>query len=153
MPPLLLVRSARSGEAFYFKIYLVKSKIFVIFVYRIKPIIMSSPLIKISKKAKSKIDQAKIILSIMCLLSDIKLSDTELTTLSYFIVYGITEKTKNLILTARILKTEDSLKNAMTKFRKSGLIKKNERKEDLLAEQVRFPISDTTGILIKVDNT
>jgi hypothetical protein len=111
------------------------------------------PLIKIPKKSKSKIDQTKIILSILCLLSEIKLSDTELTTLSYFIVYGLTEKTKNLILTSKILKTEDSLRNAMTKFRKFGLIKKNDRKEDLLTDGITFPPTDIVGILIKVDNT
>jgi len=114
---------------------------------------MGVPLLKLSKKSKTKIDQAKIILSVLCLLSDISLSDTELTTLSYFIVYGLTEKTKSLILSGKILKTEDSLRNAMTKFRKFGLIKKNERKEDLLADQISFPLTDVFGILIKVDNT
>ena len=114
---------------------------------------MSVPLLKISKKSTSKIDQAKTILSVLCLLSTISLSDTELTTLAYFIVYGLNDKTKNLILTARILKTEDSLRNAMTKFRKFGLIRKNERKEDLLSDRINFPLTDTTGILIKIDNT
>lgn len=114
---------------------------------------MSVPLLKVSKKCTSKVDQAKTVLSVLCLLSNISLSDTELTTLAYFIVYGLTEKTKQLIISSKILKTEDSLRNAMTKFRKFGLLKKNERKEDLLAEQINFPLTDTTGILIRVDNT
>lgn len=114
---------------------------------------MGIPLLKISKKSKSKIDQAKLVLSVLCLLSSISLSDTELTALAYFMVYGINEKTKSLIITAKILKTDDSLRNAMTKFRKFGLIKKNERKEDLLVDQINFPLTDVMGILIKVDNT
>jgi hypothetical protein len=56
-------------------------------------------LVKVVKKTNSKIDQIKTLLSIYCLLSGIKLSQSELTLLSYFIVYGITEETKERVIT------------------------------------------------------
>ena len=82
------------------------------------------PLIKIKKKVSGKINQAIMIISIFCALNNIKLSDAEKTALSYFLVYGINDVTKNLIIKAKTFDSYDTIKNLMTKFRKKSLIKK-----------------------------
>lgn len=110
-------------------------------------------LIKVEKKTNGKIDQAKVLLSVFCLLLEIKLSETELTVLAYFLVYKITETTKELILKSEILKSEDSLKNTMSKLKKLGLIKKSSvSKEYYVTEQINVQPDPVLAMMIKIDN-
>lgn len=110
--------------------------------------------LRISKKTHSKIDQTKCVLSIFCFLSDISLSDTELTVLSYFIVYGINDTTKKLIIDSQILKSEDSLKNTISKLKKVGLIKKALYGKDYeINESINIKPESVLAMLIKIDNS
>lgn len=111
-------------------------------------------LIKVEKKSEGKIEQAKIALSVFCLLSDIKLSDTELTVLSYFLVYKDNESTRQLILKSELLKTEESLSNTISKLKKFGLLKKNAlTKEYTVNQKINFQPDLIIGMLIKIDNS
>jgi len=111
-------------------------------------------LVKIKKKTNSKVEQAKVLIALFCLLINIKLSDTELTVLAYFMVYRITRKTKDLILSSGILKTEDSLKNTMSKLKKFGMLVRNiDSKEYTLRKDLDFAVDPVMGVLIKIDNT
>jgi hypothetical protein len=110
-------------------------------------------LVKIRKKTNNKVEQAKTIIALFCLLTNIKLSDTELTVLSYFMVYKINRKTKDLILSAGILKSEDSLKNTLSKLKKFGMLVKNvDSKEYSLRKDLDFSLNPIMGVLIKIDN-
>lgn len=110
--------------------------------------------IKIKKKTTSKVEQAKLIIALFNILINIKLSDTELTVLAYFMVYRINRKTKDLILAAGILKTEDSLKNTMSKLKKFGmLVRHSDSKEYTLRKDLDFPLNQQLGMLIKIDNS
>jgi hypothetical protein len=110
-------------------------------------------LVKIKKKTTSKVEQAKTLIAIFCLLMNIKLSDTELTVLAYFMVYKINRKTKDLILSSGILKTEDSLKNTLSKLKKFGmLVKSVDSKEYSLRKDLDFNLSPVMGVLLKLDN-
>ena len=114
---------------------------------------MTIPLIKFFKKTTSKIEQAKVVLSIFCLLSNIKLSDAELTVMAYFLVYKIKESTKELILKSQVLKSADSLSNAISKLRGKGLIKKtDDTQEDYISNDISFEPEPVLGMIIKVDN-
>lgn len=110
-------------------------------------------LVKIKKKTNSKVEQAKVLIAMFCLLMNVKLSDTELTVLAYFMVYRINRKTKELILSSGILKTEDSLRNTMSKLKKFGMLVRDENKEYTLRKDLDFPPSPIMGILIKIDNS
>lgn len=111
-------------------------------------------LVKIKKKTNSKVEQAKVLIAIFCLLINIKLSDTELTVLAYFMVYRINRKTKDLILSSGILKTEDSLKNTMSKLKKFGmLVRDSESKEYTLRKDLDFQVNPIVGVIIKIDNS
>jgi hypothetical protein len=110
-------------------------------------------LVKIRKKTNSKVEQAKVLIAMFCLLTNIKLSDTELTVLAYFMVYKINRKTKDLILNAGILKSEDSLKNTLSKLKKFGmLVREIDSKEYSLRKDLDFTLNPVMGILIKIDN-
>jgi hypothetical protein len=99
-------------------------------------------LVKIKKKTNSKVEQAKTMISIFCLLMNIKLSDTELTVLAYFMVYKINRKTKDLILNAGILKSDDSLKNTLSKLKKFGMLVRNiDSKEYSLRKELYFTLT------------
>lgn len=110
-------------------------------------------LVKVVKKTNSKIEQAKTLLSIFCLLSDIRLSQTELTVLAYFLVYKINEQTKDLITKSELL-TPDSLKNTMSKLSKFGLIKKSTVSKDYyVSEKINISPDTKIGMLIQIDNS
>lgn len=109
------------------------------------------PLIKIEKKTSGKVEQAKVLISIYCQLFNIKLSKSDLTVLAYFMVYKLTSETEKLILKAKILANEGSLRNVMSKLRKFKLIKKV-NKEDVLNESLNLDLEPVMGIIIKIDN-
>lgn len=110
-------------------------------------------LVKIVKKTNSKIDQAKTLLSVFCLLSDIRLSEAELTVLAYFLVYKISDTTKELIIKSQILNS-GSLKNTISKLNRFGLIKKDPvRKAYHLNEKLQLHMDNQVGLLIKIDNS
>jgi hypothetical protein len=109
-------------------------------------------LIKVVKKTNTKLDQAKTILSIFCLLSDVRLSETDLTVMAYFMVYQITDETKKLIIDSKILNA-DSLQNTISRLKKFGLIKKsNIGKSYHISEKIAVKLDSEIGMLIKIDN-
>lgn len=111
-------------------------------------------LVTIKKKTNGKVEQAKKVIALFCLLMDIKPSDTELTVLAYFMVYKINRRTKDLILSSGILKSEDSIKNTMSRLKKFGLLKRPiDSKEYILNEKINITLNPVVGILIKIDNT
>lgn len=111
-------------------------------------------LVTIKKKTNSKVEQAKKVIALFCLLMDIKLSDTELTVLAYFMVYRVSRRTKDLILSSNILKSEDSLKNTLCKLKKFGLLKRSvDSKEYSLNDKINISLNPVIGILIKIDNS
>lgn len=110
-------------------------------------------LIKIEKKTSGKIEQAKWVLGVFCFMSDIRLSDTELTVLSYFLVYKDSPSTRERIVKSEILKSEDSLNNAVSKLKKMGLLKKDQiSKEYSVNTKINFKPDSVVGLLIKIDN-
>lgn len=110
--------------------------------------------IRIIKKTKGKIDQAKVIINIFCMLNEISLSDTELTVIAYYLVYMDNKEVKDLILKGKILKSEDSLKNTISKLKRIGLLKKSQVNKDYeVHERLKFTLEPVIGFLIKIDNS
>lgn len=110
-------------------------------------------LVRIIKKTNNKIDQAKAIISVFCLLSEVKLSDTETTVLAYFLVYGVSLGTEELIIKSH-LHTPYSLNNTKSKLKRFGLLKKDYRtKQYQVNEKLSVKPDPHIGILIKIDNS
>jgi hypothetical protein len=107
-------------------------------------------LIKLNKKVDNKIDVVKQFLGIYCKVKDIKLSDTEITVLAYFILYGIKDETINLIFSSKI-SNPDSFKNILSKLRKNNFISKR-NKDDILNEDFKLNFDQNTiALLIKIN--
>ncbi len=109
--------------------------------------------IKITKRTKTKLEHTKLIVAIYCLLSGIKISDTESTIYSYFIIYKINDSTKKLIFDSELIHNNNSYKNILSKLKKLGLIQKNERREYFVGIDVLKSIESTVGFILKIDNT
>lgn len=110
-------------------------------------------LLKINKKAENKLDQAKILVSIYCLVSGLKISETDATVLAYYMVYKDNKTAKDLILKSGLLGNIDSLSNTLTKLRNAGLIKKSLiNKESMVTENLNITLDSVVGVIVKIDN-
>lgn len=85
------------------------------------------------------------------MLADIKLSETEMIVICYFIVYGYSNETKDLIITSKIVGGRDSLDNIVSKLRKFGLIQGRGDKAKL-NPQIAYKVTPVIGLFIKLDN-
>lgn len=108
-------------------------------------------LIRISKNFATKLDLTKFMLKMICMAREISLSDSQLTVLSYFIIYGINTKTKDLILNAKVCKNLNVIKGIMTKLKKNNFIYKDDLNgKTYIAEDLRIPLNDTIGLYFKL---
>lgn len=104
------------------------------------------PLIKLQKTIENKAELVKSFLYVYCYMNDIKLSDSERTIMSYFILYGIKKETVELIIKSK-LSNEDSLKNVMSKLRKHNFIKRV-NKTDVINKEFDLNVSGNTIALV-----
>lgn len=111
--------------------------------------------IKIEKKTEGKTEQIKLVLSILCLINGIKVSDTDLKVLSYYMVYKISEKTDDLLINSKVVKDMSALRNVKTKLKRLGFLKRTELyKSYELAISKDFSLDDNKiSLAIKLDNT
>lgn len=110
------------------------------------------PLIGISKTVSTKIDAARCIISIYNILNDIKISDTEVTVLAYFILYGINRDTKQLIIRSEICKNINVIKGILTKLKKNNLIYKDDLNGKVYVNPaLNINISPITAMYIKLN--
>lgn len=107
-------------------------------------------LIKLNKGVRSSTDLLKAVLYIYCYMEGIRLSDSELTTISYIINFGMRNETMDLILKSGIL-NEGSLKNALSKLRKHGFLQRV-NKNDVLNEKFKLKFEGEVALLLKIVN-
>lgn len=111
--------------------------------------------LKIEKKTKTKTEQIKLFLSILCTLNNIVLSDTDKLILAYFIQYRISHKTDELILASGIVKDIGMLRNVKYRLCKKGFLKRDAKEYktyELNGADMNFEDNDLR-MLIKLDNT
>lgn len=110
-------------------------------------------LVKLTKKSKNKIEHIKLIIDFICLTSELKLSDTQKIVLTYFTSYGINENTKRLIFKSGLLSSNNSYKNILSKFKKLGLISKDEiSRQYNVVNPILQKVDPVMGFLIKIEN-
>lgn len=110
-------------------------------------------IIKMVKSVGSKIELAKTIITVSICFSNIKLSDTEITILAYFMVYGINQQSKNLIVKSSICKSLANIKTIMVKLKKLELIYKDDITGKVcVTPSLNVDLTPTIGIYLKVDN-
>lgn len=81
---------------------------------------------KVTKKTKTKVDQYKFLISLMCLMNNIKLSETNITVLAYLVHYGVSDETDQFIMDSGIFDDKQLLRNAKTRLFKKGFLKRGD---------------------------
>lgn len=79
-------------------------------------------LFTIVKKTKTKVEQYKVLIALMCMMNEVKLSDTEMQVLAYFMYYGISDKTDKFIMSSGLFKSLTQLRNVKNELRKKEFL-------------------------------
>ncbi len=108
--------------------------------------------LRMRRKTESKIEVAGLLLTVYCLMSKIKINETERTVMAYFMVYGFKKSTKDLILRSKILGTYNSLENTLTKLRKVGLVVKDKEGFTKPCPSLNTVVENAMGIVIELKN-
>lgn len=109
--------------------------------------------LKMAKQVTTKIELAKAIIYITICFNSIKLSDTETTVMAYFMVYGINQQTKNLLIKSVVCKNINNIKTIMVKLKKLGLIYKDDLNgKVLITKSLAFELTPTVAMYLKLDN-
>jgi len=110
-------------------------------------------LVKMVKQVSTKIELAKTIVNISMCFNNIKLSDTEVSVLAYFMVYGINTQSKNLIVKSEICKNLANIKTIMVKLKKLELIYKDDLNGKVYVDKnLSFELTPTVAFYLKIDN-
>lgn len=110
-------------------------------------------LIKIEKQVSSKIELAKAIINLIMCFNEIKLSETETTILAFFMVYGVTLSTKNLIVKSEVCKNLSNVKTLMVKLKKLELIYKDDLNGKVyLSKALTIDLTPSVAIYLKIHN-
>lgn len=110
---------------------------------------------KIEKKTKTKMEQIRLVISILCTVNGIILSDTQLITLCYFVVYGLNKQTDDLIIRSGVVKNKKILNNIKTFLCNLQFLKRNDKEYRTYTLNMNkdFSIDDNDiRMLIKLDN-
>lgn len=111
-------------------------------------------IIKMTKKVGSKVELAKTIINVSLYFNDIKLSDTEIMVLAYFMVYGVTQATKDLIVKSEICKNIANIKTIMVKLKKLDLIYKDDLNSKVYVNKgLKLELTPAVAIYLKIDTT
>ena len=108
-------------------------------------------LLKIRKTTANSIELISMVITLYTILNDIKINKTEIQILSYFIRYGLTRTTKEMIVRSHIL-NQGSLENTITRLRKVGLIVKNELEHNTVCKELLFTPENKMGIIVQLEN-
>lgn len=108
-------------------------------------------LMKMEKSTPTKVDLAKNILRISLCFNELKLSDTETTVMAYFMVYGVNQQSKNLLIKSTVCKNLQNIKTIMVKLKKLGLIYKDDLNGKVyVAQSLSFELTNTIAIYLKI---
>lgn len=111
-------------------------------------------IIKMVKKVSTKVDLASTIINVCLYFNDIKLSDTEIMVLAYFMVYGVNQTTKELIVKSEICKNIGNIKTIMVKLKKLELIYKDEYNGKVYVNKgFKLELTPSVAMYLKIDTT
>lgn len=103
-------------------------------------------------KASNTFDMVKLTLHLITLLKQISLSETELYSLTYFVINGLNTITREELITTKIIKTKNGVANIVSKFRRIGIIRKEGYKDVISSEyQIPTKVSGKDVEAIKID--
>ena len=114
-----------------------------------KTAVMSIPV----QKLENKVDMAKFVIEILCLIKGISLSKNEKIALSYFMTEGYSTVIKEQLINTKLTKNKNSLANILTSLRKHGIIVKEKSFpfRESLAPAFKFELPEILKIIVTLD--
>lgn len=110
-------------------------------------------ILKMQKAISSKIELAKDIIELTTCFNKIKLSNTQVSVLAYFMLYGINTQSKNLIVNSLICKNLANIKTIMVKLKKLNLIYKDELNSKVyITKALNVELTSTVALYFKLEN-
>jgi hypothetical protein len=110
--------------------------------------------VTINYPTRNQVEKVKTIIKIYAVLKRSRISDLQITILAYLILYGITEKTRHLVIyELKLCSTLNSYKKAMTVLRKERMLVRdvdNTRYE--IPPDIKIDPSNEMRLLICVQN-
>ena len=112
-------------------------------------------LVEVKKRTESKIDKVKLLITILCLVNEIKISETEIAVLSYYIVYKIKPETDKLLIESGVVEKQRTLRNIKSNLLNTGFLKRSKDYYNSYSLNMdsNFSADDKINLLIKIDNT
>lgn len=109
--------------------------------------------VKMQKQVSTKLDLAIAIINITMCFNNIHLSETETTLLAYFMVYGVNNQTKDLIVKSKVCKNIANVKTIMVKLKKLGVIYKDDLNGKVyVTPTLAVKLTPTVGLYLKLTN-
>lgn len=112
--------------------------------------------IVLSKKPTSKTECIKLIISVICVVNNISLSETDRKILAYYIVYGLKEATDALLMSSKIVTGLPALRNAKTRLLRKGFLRRTKtlyKSYELNMNKDELIIENNMGVFLKIDNS
>lgn len=105
------------------------------------------------KKVNSKVELAKAIINLIVCFNDKHLSETETMVLAYFMVYGVTTQTKNLIVKSGVCKNLANIKTIMVKLKKYEYIYKDDLNGKVYVNRIfNFELTPTVAFYLNIES-
>lgn len=109
--------------------------------------------LRIKRKTANKVELAQLLITTYCLISGIDANRTEVLVLAYMAVYGVRQATKDLIVKSQILRSYNSLENAVSRLRKKGLLVRDDVGAARICDALSATVENRMGIIIDLRNT
>lgn len=104
------------------------------------------------KKTASKVDLARTIVRMAACFEEKHLSETQISVLAYFMVYGINIQTKNLIVKSSICKNLANVKTLMVVLKKLDLIYKDDLNGKVyVSKNLSFDLTNSVAMYFKIE--
>lgn len=107
--------------------------------------------IKLRRKTANGMELTILVLTIYCLLKEVKITKTEVLVLAYLVRYGIKKATKDMIVRSQIL-TANSLENMISHLRKLGLVVKDKEGAPIVNPDIGFAPENKMGMIVQLEN-
>lgn len=93
----------------------------------------------------------KIYISLVLILKGLKLSDSDILTLAYFMQSGYNNATKDSLIEMKFVKNNSILRNTISRLRRQGFIVKDGY-TDRLCKELNVELGDVNLLKIYLDN-
>jgi len=107
---------------------------------------------KVDYATRNKIDQIKTVIKLYAVLKRSRVSDLQITLLAYLILYGITERTREFIISElRLCSTLNSYKKAMTVLKRERMLVRDEYNTRYeISPDIKMDPKDNVVMIIRI---